>query len=86
MRLRDSHISWRELDGEAVVLDLETSKYLSVNSAGTVLLRRLAEGDCSRAELADVLVSEFGIPQEQANADVERFVTNLTSRGLLDGE
>ena len=35
MRLRDENLTWREIDGETVLLDLAGSKYLTVNAAGT---------------------------------------------------
>jgi hypothetical protein len=72
----------QELDGETVMLDLETSKYLSVNSAGTVLLRQLAQ-DCQRTDLVQALVDEFGISVGQAEADVDAFVRSLREKGLL---
>lgn len=84
MRLRNSQVSWCELDGEAVVLDLKDSKYLSVNSAGTLLLRRLAKGDCTRDELAEALVSEYDLESDRAFSDVDRFVDSLRGRNLLD--
>ena len=84
MRLRADQLSWRELDGQAVVLDLAASKYLTVNETGTVLLRRLAEGDCDRVELVRALMQHYGICEEQACADVEAFIGNLERKGLLD--
>ncbi|HET9186994.1 MAG TPA: PqqD family protein [Acidothermaceae bacterium] len=86
MRLRNRQVSWRELDGESVVLDLASSKYLTVNSAGTVLLRMLARGDCTRDELAQALVAEFDIELDQANSDVDKFVDDLRGRNLLGGD
>lgn len=84
MRLRSRQVSWCELDGEAVVLDLGNSKYLSVNSTGTLLLRQLSQGDRSRGELVQALVAEYGIESDQADSDVERFVADLRSRDLLE--
>jgi hypothetical protein len=86
VRLRARRVSWCELDGEAVVLDLGNSKYLSVNSTGTLLLRRLSEGDCTRGDLMQALIAEYGITADQARTDVERFVADLRGRELLDGD
>ena len=76
-------MSWREFDGEAVVLDLAGSRYLTVNAAGTVLLKRLAEG-CMRADLVTALVDSFAISDEAAAADVDAFVAKLEQKGLLE--
>lgn len=82
MRLRSANLSLREIDGETVLLDLAGSKYLSVNSSGTVLLHLLAENR-SRDELVDALVSTYGISAAQAGGDVDAFLSNLADKGLL---
>lgn len=83
MKLRANEVSVREIDGEMVLLDLRTSKYLSANRVGTILLQLLAE-DRSLNELADALVAEFDVPHETALADVTVFVDELRTRGLLE--
>ena len=82
MRLRADGVTWREIDGEMVILDLATSTYLTTNQAGTVLLRELTENR-SEEELAATLVAEFDISLELAKADVAQFVGMLDSKGLL---
>jgi hypothetical protein len=83
LKLRSGELSWREFDGETVLLDLAGSRYLTVNAAGTVLLKRLAEG-CDRDELVTALLDAFRIPPEQAAVDVDDFVATLNAKGLLD--
>lgn len=83
MRLRTDGVSWREIDGETVILDLSSSTYLKTNESGSTLLRLLAE-DRSADELADGLVDAFGIPADRARADTEAFVRMLRERNLLD--
>ena len=82
VQLRTGQLSWREFDGETVLLDLAGSKYLTVNAAGTVLLKHLV-GGCTRHDLVTALVDAFGIPTNQAAADVDAFVLNLDAKGLL---
>ncbi len=83
MKLRGSEVSLREIDGEMVLLDLRTSKYLTANRVGTILLRLLAK-DRTVDDLADALVDEFQVPRETALADVNAFVGELSTRGLLE--
>lgn len=85
VQLRTGQLSWREFDGETVLLDLAGSKYLTVNAAGTVLLKHLV-GGCTRDDLVTALVDAFGIPTAQAAADVEAFVLNLEAKGLLTAD
>jgi hypothetical protein len=83
MKLRTEGVSWREIDGETVILDLSSSTYLKTNAAGSTIMRLLAEERTS-AELADGLVDEFGIPADQAKVDTETFIAMLRERNLLD--
>ena len=84
LQLRDSGISWREIDGEIVALDSASSRYVSINGSGTALWHRLQEGGATRDELAEVLVERYGIAGEQAGADVDAFVEQLAGVGWLE--
>lgn len=82
-KLRAGTTPWRELDEEAVVLDLRSSQYLAANPAGTVLWRLLARG-ATRGELAAALVETYEIAPERAEADVESFLADLERRSLIE--
>jgi hypothetical protein len=83
IRLRPGAVSWREADGEVIVLDLTTSDYLGVNAAGRVLWTRIADGTTEQA-LVEALQQEFGIGHEQAATDVAAFLADVRGRGLLE--
>jgi hypothetical protein len=83
MKLRVDDITWREIDGDLVILDLRSSTYLTANASGTVLMRQLTE-ERTMQQLVQALVAAFGIPERQAQQDVETFVGELTERGLLE--
>lgn len=83
MRLRADAVRWREIDGEVVAVDLDNSTYLTTNESGVHLWRRLTEGT-TREELVAELVELFDIERERAEIDVDRFVTQLESRNLLE--
>jgi hypothetical protein len=83
LRLRSRDLSWREIEDEVVAVDMETSTYVSANASGVVLWRALADG-ATRDELIDRLVEEFDIDRARAGADVDRFVDELSSQGLLE--
>lgn len=82
--LRDDAVSWAPTNsGEIVVLDLRTSRYLSLNSSGSTLWQVLDDG-ATTDEMADALVERFGISREQAAIDVGGFLETLRSRDLVD--
>ena len=80
--LRDGAVMWREVDGEVVALDLAASEYLAINRTGTTLWT-LMETGASRSELVSALMDAFDLPFEQAEADVDSFVSGLEERGLV---
>lgn len=82
-RLRQDGLRWREIAGEAVVVDVPSSTYLSANPAGTLLWAELAEGATTQ-ELSAKLVERFGIDVARAHEDAERFVAGLLDRGLVE--
>ena len=84
LRLRDTDLHWREIDGEVIALEARGSTYVAANGSGTVLWRALA-GGCTRADLVDELVQTYGIDRERAAADADRFVGALVEQGLLAG-
>jgi coenzyme PQQ synthesis protein D (PqqD) len=82
LRLRPDALSWREVDGELVAIDTLTSTYLGANPTGLLLWEALAAG-ATRDDLASRLVETYGIDRERAEADVDRFLEALRTRGLL---
>jgi hypothetical protein len=84
LRLRDTDLHWREIDGEVIALEARRSTYVAANGAGTVLWNAMVAGS-TRERLADELVRVYGIERERAVADVDSFVAALAEQGLLDG-
>jgi hypothetical protein len=82
LRLRDTDLHWREIDGEVIALEARGSTYVAANGAGTLLWRALVAGS-TREGLADELVRAYGIDPSRATADADRFVTELAEQGLL---
>ena len=82
VRLNADRATWRKVEDELVVLDLESSAYLSINGTGAVLWARLEQG-ATKKDLTDALIAEFEVDNATATRDVEAFVADLDRRGLL---
>lgn len=82
MKLRTEGVTWQEIDGELVILDLVSSAYLTTNVAGAVLAKQLVD-DKSLDDLAATLVTEFDIDDATARQDAEAFIDQLREKGLL---
>ena len=83
LRLRTSNLSWREIDDEIIVLDLDGSEYISVRGAGRVLWGLLETGS-TLPDLVAALASRYEIDGATASQDVEAFLAALRQRGLLE--
>lgn len=82
MQIRTDGVTWQEIDGELVVLDLERSVYLTTNASGALLTKLLVD-ERTLDELADALVAEFAIDRTDAARDAQAFVDELASHQLL---
>jgi hypothetical protein len=82
-RLRSIDLTWREIEGAIVVLDLRSGGYLSVNGSGRRLWPLLV-GGATADQLADALQQAYGIAAADAQRDVAAFLDMLSSRGLLE--
>ena len=74
-----------EVQGEAVLLDLDSRSYFSLNETGTLIWTLLGEGR-EPAAIADALTTEFEIDHDQAGPVVAAFVADLVAEGLITPE
>jgi hypothetical protein len=74
---------WRIVDGEAVIVSLETTYYYGLNRTGTLVWTWLAESPAGADDLARRLAGEYGIDVERATDDVRSIVHHLLSEGLI---
>jgi hypothetical protein len=85
MRLRGDGLLSRAIGGEVMVLDLESSRYVTVNGSGALLYELLRTEDRGRDELVRALLDEFDVDEAQAAQDVDAFIAQLEDAGLLEG-
>ena len=84
LKVRGENLTWLPVNEEIIVLDLSTSRYLSVNGSGVVLWTALVEGATLPA-LVDLLIETYAIDRERAEADVSAFLESMEERKFLDG-
>jgi Coenzyme PQQ synthesis protein D (PqqD) len=74
----------RELDGEAVVLDLDSGMYYGLNAVGTWIWNRAsASGGLPFAALVAELVEEFDVVPPVAERDASAFIEALRTSRLV---
>jgi hypothetical protein len=73
----------RELDGEVLVLDLRTSLYFGMTGTAARIWQLLEAGG-TRESIVAALAQEYGGDAAVIAADVDRFLSDLVARGLVD--
>ena len=76
------NVAWRKVSGEAVILDVDTAVYYSLNGVGLRMWELLGEGRGSD-EAAGVLAAEFDAAPERIRKDYEDLAKRLRKEGLL---
>ena len=72
----------RVLDGEAVILNLESESYFGLDEVGTHMFKLLTES-ASIQMAYDVLVDEYEVEPAQLKADLEELIRQLEENGLV---
>jgi hypothetical protein len=83
LRLRTGEVTWQPLDGDVVVLDLRTSRYLRLNDTAALLWHRLEDG-ARREDLVEALLGAYDVDAATAAADVDRVLGVLDEQDLLE--
>jgi Coenzyme PQQ synthesis protein D (PqqD) len=70
------------LEGEAVLLDLDTKRYYRLNATGARIWKALEQG-LEPPQIVDALVAEFEVDEATARSEVDRALSDLRARGLV---
>ena len=81
LRISDD-VVFRELDGEAVVLNLESGTYFGLDEVGTRFWQLIEQNDRVDAALA-TLEQEYEVAGDVLRGDVERLIASLVEKGLM---
>ena len=76
------HVMARQVGDETVILDLSNGTYFGLEPVGTRIWQLLTEGQ-SLANISSAMVEEFDVTLDVVQADTQRLVNDLLSRGLL---
>ena len=74
----------QEVDGELVLLDVESGLYFSLNEVGVSIWAAIEAGH-HRADIVRLILEEYDVDEEQAGVDVDGLLAELRSRGLIRG-
>jgi hypothetical protein len=75
-------VMFRDLDGEAVVLEIESGRYFGLNETGTRMWLLLQEHGSVERVLRDLL-AEYDVNEERLRKELLSFIDTLSSQRLL---
>lgn len=78
-----SHVVYTEFDGrEAVLVDLNTKRYYTLNETAMLVWRGLERGQ-TKDEIANQICERYDVSAEHAAMSIERLLTSLAAHRLL---
>lgn len=78
----DSKVVHETLDGEAIIIHLESGIYYSLDKVGAATWQLLLGGN-TIAQVVDALAEHYGAPRSVVTGDVNALVEGLTTADLL---
>jgi hypothetical protein len=76
-------VMFRELEGEAVILDLDSESYFGLDEVGTRMWQLLTASESIR-EAHAALLAEFEVDADTLRTDMEELLDDLISKRLLE--
>lgn len=76
-------VMFRELDGEAVILNLNDDSYYGLDEVGTRLWQLLTTSQ-SLEDVCKAMLEEYDVPEDTLRRDIEEFVRQLLSRRMVE--
>ena len=76
-------VLFRELDGEAVLLNLDSEAYLGLDEVGTRMWTVLTTSDSVQAAY-ETLLAEYDVAPDVLHRDIAKLVRELAAHGLLE--
>lgn len=74
----------RELDGELVLLNVDQGTYFSLNPVGTRIWQLIEQFGGRLQPVAESVLEEFDVSQEQCRRDLAAWVQTLCEHRLLE--
>lgn len=76
-------VVFRDLEGETVLLHLQTGVYFGLGAVGTRAWQLIVAGRSLR-EIVAIFTEEYDVEEDRAAADLRDFVAALRENGIVD--
>jgi hypothetical protein len=76
-------VRWRIVDDEAVLIDVETSHYYSLNRTGTLIWQLLTDRSPTIQEIVRDVAGHYSRDESSVHPEVHGFVDEMVAEGLV---
>lgn len=76
-------IAWREIDGEAVLVNVRSDEVIHLNPTASFLWSSL-DGQATLEEIARSMTGEFNVEEDTALTDAVTFAASLVEQGAAE--
>ncbi|MFN3231288.1 MAG: PqqD family protein [Alphaproteobacteria bacterium] len=80
-RVNTPDVTSKVMDGEAIIIDLSTGIYYSIDDVGALIWKGIEDGR-SQNDILQLMVNAFDVAEETASADLARLLGELEAAGL----
>lgn len=78
-----AHVVARQVEGDMVLLDLESGIYFALDPVGARIWELIADGTALGA-VRDTMLEEFNVEADTLEGDIQALVSDLETRKLID--
>jgi|SRR5262245_52097649 len=82
LRPRGEEIASKVIDGEAIIINLASGIYYSIDKVGALIWEMIENGQTLQETLS-AIVARYDVSEEQAQSDIEQLVNDLLQENLV---
>lgn len=79
---RSNDFVFNEIDGEMVMMNIETGKYVSLNQTGKTIWHIL-EQNKTITQIIEEILAQYDVSQAQCTQEVSHFITQMVEQEVV---
>jgi len=73
-----------EIDGEVVIMNVASGRYISIGGPGVLLFEMLSKGPCRFDELCAGALQKYDVDEARCATEVRSFIQRLCDEGVAE--
>jgi uncharacterized lipoprotein len=76
-------VSWRRVNGEIIIIHLETTNYYSINKTGSIIWEMLSQQPSSEEEIIERVSKQYSVDSKTTGKDVQLYLRTMLEEDLI---